>query len=190
MQEPLASDQQPSRRPLRRHRQRVAGGFTLVEVLVALTLFTLLVAAVGQSISNNMRALAEMNAGGWDGRSMRAIREHILNLPSRQAVEDGGELELAGWPRPGERANTTAAQPTKIRWTAEINPTSTLDLFAVSVELQVDSSQDPIEAGFIAYLFRPDWSSLEDRERMVEAKLERLEAQRTARGEQRKEAQK
>lgn len=162
--------------------------FSLGEVLVALTLFALLVVAVGQSISNNMRALAEMNTGGWNSPSMRAIREHILSRTSRQQIEDGGEIELAGWPRPGDSSNTTAAQPTKVRWTAEINPTTTLDLFTLTVDLQVDNADDPIEASFIVHVYRPGWGLPEDRERAVEAKLERLEAIRTARGEKRKES--
>lgn len=165
------------------------GAFSLSEVLVALALFTLLVVAVGQSISNNMRALAEMNTGGWDTPSMRAIREHILSRNNRQEIEDGGEIELAGWPKPGDRSNTTAAQPTKVRWTAEINPTSTLDLYTLTVDLQVDNANEPIEAGFVVHVYRPGWGRLEDRERAVEAKVERLEAIRTARGEKRKENQ-
>lgn len=164
--------------------------FTLGEVLIAMTLFTLLVVAVGQNISNNMRALAQMDSGGWDTPSMRAIREHILNLRSREVVEEGGEIELAGWPRPGDTATTSAAQPTKIRWTAEVNPTSTLDLYTLTIDLQLDSSSDePIEAGFITHVYRPGWGRVEDRERMIEAKNERLEAVRTARGEKRKESQ-
>lgn len=161
--------------------------FTLVELLVALTLFTLMVVVVGQNINNNLGALAQMNSGSWEERSMRAIREHVLNQQSRQAIEDGGELEVAGWPKPGDRGATTAAQPTKIRWTAEINPTSTLDLFTVSVEVQTDTSDDQVQESFVVYIYRPAWGRLEDRERMVEAKQERLEALRTARGEQRRE---
>lgn len=162
-------------------------GFTLAELLVALALFGFIAVTMGQAIMNNLRALEHLNRDSPMEGQLARIRHRIMELQVLEELEEGGEIELPATESLDEDDTGAPSEPLVVRWTAEVLPTSTLDLFAVDVELDFQGTDLPGAHEMLLFLYRPNWTEPEDREKLAEAKSLLLEDERLARGEIRKE---
>lgn len=162
-------------------------GFTLVELIVALALFGLIAVTMGQAIVNNLRALENLNRSSPMEENLATIRHRMMVKQDLEELEEGGEIELPSRELPNDDANGAASEPVRVRWTAEVQPTSTLDLFAVDIELEFQGGGLATTHEMRLFLYRPNWTEPEDREKLTEAKALLLQDERVERGEIRKE---
>jgi general secretion pathway protein I len=138
------------------------GGFTLLEVLVALAIFSLAAVVLGATYVNALNAYEAATRRNEYSEDLRFVRAAVLTEPDRNKVEEGGDLNLGG----NKRA----------RWQAEIAPTNTVDLFAVTwtCEITDPSRHEPFRTSQTFLLLRPTWSGAVERSTLLEQVRERI----------------
>jgi prepilin-type N-terminal cleavage/methylation domain-containing protein len=167
-------------RPPSAHRN---GGFTLAEVIVAVMIFGLAATVLGRAVSDAMRAYGMARHGGADTYVAEQVRQHVLTLPSRSQIEDGGELEVPVLRRASADATETTTEMVRVRWEAELFSTNLLDVFRIDlgIRLETGDNRESMEQSLLAY--RPAWTEADDSARLIEAKEEAFSERLTARGE-------
>ncbi len=151
-----------SRKRLRTSRATL-GGFTLLEVLVALALFFMAVTFFSMTYLNTLMAIEGTQLNQGLEQDMAAIRRQALLIADVEELEDGGDVVT------GEHGLA--------HWTVEYEPTQVADLFLVtlSVELDPDDKEKGVrEATERFYLTRPSWSEPTEREDLRAQTKERL----------------
>ncbi len=125
---------------------RAARAFSLVEVLVALTIFALSAIILGSSYVNVLNSYAVASRAAATNEDVAFARSLILTQPDVTKLQDGGEFDSASGGR--------------VKWTAEILPTTTADLFTVNFTCEVTSSNggDPDKTAQTFTVLRPTWS--------------------------------
>jgi general secretion pathway protein I len=123
--------------------RRRVNGFTLLEVLVALTVLALTMGAVIKAVggyTNNQAYLRDRTLATWVAR----------NVLVDQQVKDA-------WPSVGELKGTTESGGREWRWLATVSQTDEEDLRRLDVEVRMIDAKDsePI-AVLSGFLRRPD----------------------------------
>ncbi|MDQ8202961.1 prepilin-type N-terminal cleavage/methylation domain-containing protein [Pelagicoccus sp. SDUM812003] len=139
------------------------GGFTLLEVLVALGLFFMSVTFFSMAYLNTLNAMASVRVNQGLEQDLAIIRRQALLLSDVEEVEEGGDV--------------ITGQHGTARWRIEYEPTKVADLFFVrlSVELEPeDEEQGVSEAVEEFYLTRPTWSDPVERDELRTQTRERL----------------
>lgn len=129
-----------------------AGGFTFLEVLVALAIFAfsgLVLASAYLNVLSAQHAALQRDANAAD---CRLAREALWAEPALEKVTVWNDLEL-----PDERT---------ARWRATITPTKTADLFEVTLEIELPAGGTRKETTIteVCRLLRPTWSQPAERE--------------------------
>jgi general secretion pathway protein I len=124
-----------------------AGAFTLVEVLMALMIFTLAAVVLGSAYVNVLNSYEVVSRGMTANDDFAFARQIVLTEPDRQKVEDGGEFQTTD----GRIA----------RWSVDIASTTIADLFnvAFSCELFEPGQSRPEKRSETFMLLRPTWST-------------------------------
>jgi general secretion pathway protein I len=120
-------------------------GFTLLEVLVAMTIFAMAAVMLGAAYLNVLNSYEAVSRGVQINEDFAFARQQVLSEPDRKKVEEGGEFETAG----GRRA----------KWQAEIESTGVADVFRVtfSCELADPTRTEPERQTHNFLLLRPTW---------------------------------
>lgn len=142
----------PARRPLLRlrHRDRTpvrdAHGFTLVEVLMAITIFAFSAVILASAYVNVLNGYLLVERSAQASADLAFARSLVLTEPDRKKLELGGEFE------------TTDAR--RAKWEVEIAPTATADLFTVKFTCTVSTAgeADPQNTVQTFTVLRPTWS--------------------------------
>lgn len=122
----------------KRHR---SGGFTLIEILVALAIVALALGAVVAETGHYLSAMARMQD--------RTLAHWI-------AVDRLTEAQLAGtWPATGNSEGTLEFASREWEWTLRVSVTPNERMRRLDVEVRTAGSED-IAAAAIGYLRRPD----------------------------------
>lgn len=126
--------------------RRQSKGFTLLEVLVALTIFALSAIVLGGAYLNVLNSYAIATRTEQISEDVAFARSLVLAEPDRTKLEQGGDFDTAG----GRHA----------RWSVEIASTTTADLFTVTFTCEVaDPGQsEPQKAVQVFTVLRPTWS--------------------------------
>lgn len=136
------------RRGRTRRPRSIAGAFTLLEVLVALGIFTMAAVVLASAYLNILNAYDLAGRGAGADADVAFARTLLLNEPDRTKVEQGSEFD--------------SAEGRHVRWSAEIASTNEADLFAVTFTCEVtDSGQqrgEPQKTVQTFTLLRPTWS--------------------------------
>lgn len=121
-------------------------GFTLFEVLVALSIVALAVVVLGSAYVNVLNAYEVVRRGAVTGEDFAFARQQVLREPDRKKLEQGGDFETSD----GRRA----------RWTVEIASTSLPDVFAVTFACEVadPARPEPERVTQTFTLLRPTWT--------------------------------
>lgn len=148
---------------LRVSQSRLRGGFTLIEVLIAMALFFVAVSYFAMAYLNTLMAMENTRMNQGLEQDMAAIRRQVLTLSDVEKLEEGGEVMT------GEHGLA--------RWRVDYEPTEVADLFRVTLEVQLqpeDEENGVTEATEEFYLMRPTWSEPTDRDDLRAQTRERL----------------
>jgi general secretion pathway protein I len=123
-----------------------APGFSLVEVLVALTIFALSAIILGSAYVNVLNSYAVAGRFAQTNEDVAFARSLIIAQPDITKLQDGGEFE--------------GASGRRVKWSAEITPTATADVFTVVFTCEVnDPAQAQTDKTVQTFmLLRPTWS--------------------------------
>jgi general secretion pathway protein I len=126
----------------------------LLEVLVSLAIFALAAVILAAAYVNTLTAFDVAARQQGRQQDLQLVRAVLLAEPDRKIVEEGGELVL-----PDGR---------RVRWAADVAPTSVADLFNISLHCEFTGSgrggawtQDTS-----LMLLRPTWSESDAREKL------------------------
>lgn len=128
--------------------------FTLIEVLVALTILAIAAVVLGAAYANTLGAHAAVAQRASGGSAMDFLHEQILNEPEREKVEKGGDLSL-----PDDR---------RLSWEAKIEEVAVPDLFRVTVTTRIagGTMKSDEQATDTFMVLRPTWSDAQRREQL------------------------
>ncbi|TVR50723.1 MAG: prepilin-type N-terminal cleavage/methylation domain-containing protein [Puniceicoccaceae bacterium] len=137
-------------------------GFTLMEVLVAVALFTFAVTVFAAAYINVLTGLERVKADHILERELAWVRQQLLVEGSREEVERGGDI--------------ATAQLGQAVWRATVEETEVADLFRV--ELEIELADPGVGRSAVhrqrLHLLRPGWSDPAERDRLRAATRERL----------------
>ena len=127
-------------------KSKITRAFSLVEVLVALAIFALGAIILGASYVNVINSYALATRTVQAGEDLAFARSLILTQPDITKLQDGGDFDTAS----GGHA----------KWSVDIEPTITADLFTVTFTCELTSTNagDPQKTVQTFMLLRPTWS--------------------------------
>ena len=125
---------------------RATRAFSLLEVLVALTIFALSAIILGSAYANVLNSYAVAGRFAQTNEDVVFARSLVVAQPDITKLQDGGEFE--------------GVSGRHVKWSAEITPTTTADVFTVVFTCEVnDGAQaQPEKAVQTFMLLRPTWS--------------------------------
>lgn len=145
--------------------------FTLLEVLVALSIFALAAVVLGSAYVNVLTSYAAVARAGRVDEDLRFARAALAAEADRERVEEGGDFE--------------GTDGRRVRWRAEIEPAGVADLFTVNFTCELtEAGTGRVETVTETFrLLRPTWSEVTERETLrIEARNRILEIQGRAGG--------
>ncbi|GAB1487861.1 hypothetical protein MASR2M8_03020 [Opitutaceae bacterium] len=154
---------------------KTPSGFTLLEVLVALSIFALAAVVLGSAYVNVLTSYAAVARAGRIDEDVRFARAALAAEADRERAEEGGDFE--------------GVDGRRVRWTAQIEPAGVADLFTVTLtcELTTPGAGQPETVTEVFRLLRPTWSEVNEREALrAEARNRILELQGRAGGAMRR----
>ncbi len=124
---------------------RRARAFTLMEVLVALTIFALAAVVLGSSYVNVLNGYEVVSRGVQIGEDFAFARQLVLTETDRKKLEEGGDFETSG----GRRA----------KWSVEIESTNLPDVFKVAFTCEIadPARMEPERLVQTFTVLRPTW---------------------------------
>ena len=158
--------------------KQTRGGFMLIEVLIALALFGLSAVFLVDGAFVAARTIRVMKDTREMEQDLLWVRGQIFQEPDYEKIEEGGGIESLSM---GE-----------VRWETEIEMTTVLDLYAVTLTLNYDGNDElgiePGERSSKMFLLRKTWGEHSDfsseRNRLLEdvrEKIEKIKEQRRGR---------
>jgi len=140
--------------------------FTLMEVALATAIFGMALVVLTSAFANALTAMNVMRSDAQNEPMLRFLRSKIISVANLENFEDGEELYLPD----GGSAN----------WMAEVQPTTTADLFRVSLTINIEGKDDAdsVQHTETLYLLRPTWSESDDRADIIEDASRELETRR------------
>jgi general secretion pathway protein I len=175
---PCASGLRPRQRPSRTGGTPIPtfrlSAFTLLEVLISLAIFALAAVVLGAAYINVLHNYATVSHGTGQDQDVAFARQELMTQPDLQTAENGDEFDTADPTIQNGYQSTAVVR--HIKWTAEIDPTNTTDLFTVIFTCQVSTASQPIPATTVQtfMLLRPTWSDPTDRSNLRQAAASRI----------------
>ncbi len=140
------------------------GGFTLIEVMVALAVFALSTVVIGAAYVNVLSGYNAASKGFQRDEDLRFARSLLMAQADIKKVEEGGEFDTADQRR--------------VRWSGTVEPTNTADLFTVTFTCEISSLGtvgNDRKVTEVFRLLRPTWSEDADRTTLREEARKRIE---------------
>lgn len=151
------------------------GGFTLLEVLIAMVVFFSAVAFFSMAYLNTLSAINSVQVNQSLEQDLALARQQALVIADPEELEKGGEILT------GEHGLA--------RWRAEYEPTEIADLFKVTLSVELEPKDEEEGQGeqrlLVSqdlYLVRPSWSDATEREELRSRSRERLESRQVGLG--------
>jgi general secretion pathway protein I len=124
-------------------------GFTLIEVLVSLMIFSLMAVVMGSAYLNVLNSYEVAQRSNENDGDVDFARSLLLTQSDLPTAQSGSEFD------DGDR---------HVKWTADIEPTTTTDLFTVAFTCVITDPKDgnkTVNESFM--LVRPTWSDPTER---------------------------
>lgn len=161
MRTDLSAFSRPAKKPGRCHRR----GFTLVEVVVAVTVFAFAVVVLAGSYVDVLNSLERVKVDQELEEDLAFVRAQVLLQPDLEEIESGGDVPTA--------THGLA------EWSATVTPSERVaDLFRVDLEIDLQGDGEAIPPQKVEqtlYVLRPDWSEPTDREDIRALRREEIE---------------
>jgi prepilin-type N-terminal cleavage/methylation domain-containing protein len=140
---------------------RTRSAFTLIEVLVALLIFTLTAVVLGGAYLNVLNSYEVAQRSNVNDNDVTFARSQLLALADLPTAQAGAEFD------DGDR---------HVKWTAEIDPADTTDLFTVTFTCIVTGSRNEPTKTVVEnfMLLRPTWSDPSARTTLRQAAASRI----------------
>jgi len=123
---------------------RRPSGFTLLEVLAALMIFALTAVVMGAAYLNVLNAYAAAERTNVNEDEVAFARQQLLAISDLTTAEQGQEFD---------------DDTRHVKWTAQIDPTNTTDLFTVTFTCVIsEAAASPRTVNETFMLLRPTWS--------------------------------
>jgi prepilin-type N-terminal cleavage/methylation domain-containing protein len=127
-------------------RRPVSRGFTLLEVLISLLIFLMGAVVLGSSYVNVLNGYDLAQRANARNEDIEFARALLLAEPDHDKAEQGGEFD--------------SANDRHVTYHAQIDPTQTADLFAVTFTCEINDptakGPDTVKENFM--VLRPTWS--------------------------------
>jgi prepilin-type N-terminal cleavage/methylation domain-containing protein len=139
---------------------RTRRGFTLIEVLVALLIFTLTAVVLGGAYLNVLNSYEVAQRSNVNDNDVTFARSQLLAMSDLPTAQAGAEFD------DGDR---------HVKWTAEIDPADTTDLFTVTFTCVMTEARVPTKTVVENFmLLRPTWSDPSARSTLRAAAASRI----------------
>jgi general secretion pathway protein I len=141
---------------------KARSAFTLVEVLVSLAIFVLAAIMLGGSYVNVLGGYEAASKAGQTDQDVRFARAALLTESDPEVAVKGGDFDTANQHH--------------VRWTAEIQPTETTDVFDVVFACEITGAdlKKPERVQQRFRLLRPTWAKDADRNKIRAQATERI----------------
>ena len=145
-----------------RFRRSVASGFTLIEVLIAITIFALTAIVLGSAYVNVLTSYNVASRSHQTNEDIAFARSLITAEPDRKVIEEGGDFDSVN----GRR----------VKWSATIESTNINDLFNVTYvcEITDPGMPEPEKTTQTFTILRPTWSDPAERTKLLEDAKNRI----------------
>ena len=138
-------------------------GFSLLEVLLALVIFSLAAVVLAGGYLNVLNSYAAIGRGTGENQDIAFARQALLQTADLPTVQKGDEYDTA--------------DSQHVKWTAAVEPTNTTDLFTVTFTCTVSSNSMNSETRTVTQTFmllRPSWSEAASRSTLRKAAADRI----------------
>jgi len=154
----------------RKERHGTLPGFTLVEVLIALSIFAMAAIVLGSAYINVLISYEIASRDTQSDEDVKFARAQLLAIADREKIEDGGDFD--------------SIDGRRMHWSAQIESTSTADLFLVHFlcESNDPKTGEPQKIAQDFYILRPTWSDATEREKLRQDARQRIQKLNTALG--------
>ena len=148
---------------IKNQKSKISPGFTLIEVLIALSIFALAAVVLGAAYVNVLLSYEIAGRSTQGDEDVKFARAQLLAIADPKKIEDGGDFDSPG----GRRAH----------WSAQIEPTETADLFLVHFlcEINDPATTDPQKIAQDFRVLRPTWSDPADRDKLRQNARQRIQ---------------
>ncbi len=145
-----------------------ARGFTLLEVLLALTLFSLAVVVLVASYLNIVEGLAAVRTDREFEQEVRWVREQVLLQADLEELGKGG--------------STATPTQAKLSWTVSVEAAPVADLFTIELQVEMEREKERRDHSERLTVLRPQWSEPVERGKLIDEARQRIEEDRRRRG--------
>ncbi|HTZ19805.1 MAG TPA: prepilin-type N-terminal cleavage/methylation domain-containing protein [Opitutaceae bacterium] len=152
-----------SRSKIQNPKLKAPRAFTLVEVLVALSIFALAAVVLGAAYVNVLLSYETAARSTQGDEDVKFARAQLLAIADPKKIEEGGDFDS-----PGGR---------RVHWSAQIESTETADLFLVHFLCEINDPATP-DTPKIAQDFRvlrPTWSDPAERDKLRQDARQRIQ---------------
>jgi prepilin-type N-terminal cleavage/methylation domain-containing protein len=138
-------------------------GFSLIEAVIAIAIAGIAFFMLTETFFNVLLTLEKLEAESDYQKDVRFVRSQIIQIADPDEVEDGGEI--------------TTLNLGEAEWSAEIEPTETVDLFQLLLEIEFENpeGEEPIPYSERLYLLRPTWGDSFERSALLDDVRKRIE---------------
>lgn len=147
----------------------VRSGFSLLEVMVALMIFAVAAVMLGAGYLNILSSYVVAGKGTESLQDIAFARQELLTQPDLVTAQNGDEFDTP--------TIDASKLPTHVKWTAEIEPAGTTDLFNVTLTCVVRSGDPTVPDRTVTQAFtllRPTWSDPADQTKLRQAAAQRI----------------
>jgi len=160
-------------KPKRRLLGRSLLAFTLIEVLVALLIFALAAVVLGAAYVNVLNDYEIAKRVNQRDEALDYARSQLLAQTDLQTAETGAEFDDQG---PTTLLSPSATTSRHVKWSAEIDPSNTTDLFSVTFTCEITESGQAQSQKYVEnfMLVRPTWSDPTARSQLRQGAASRI----------------